>query len=75
MEICKNKMTGQPFIHITEKDHKRSLMITPHGDIKALEMELFTEPIYVEDEGISRESAGVTLEQYATYRQYMQTDQ
>ena len=53
MKICKNKKTGNVFIYLYEIDSAKALMITPHGDMKALEHDLFTEPTEVDDKGIS----------------------
>jgi hypothetical protein len=49
MEICKNINTGQVFVHLDEQENNQALMITPQGIVKALEYDLFSEPVEVED--------------------------
>jgi len=73
MEICKNKKTGRGFIYLTEQDDGQALMITPHGEVKALEHDLFTEPIEVDDEQLLVTQGQINSKQYSVYRQYHQT--
>jgi len=49
MEICKNKKSGSIFVYLDEQEDGRALMISPHGEVKALEYHLFTEPTEVDE--------------------------
>ena len=71
MEICTNKNTGQTFIHLDVEDKNQALMITPQGVVKALQYDLFTEPVDVED-AEALEKGGINSAQYAIYNQYSQ---
>lgn len=73
MEICKNKKTGRGFIYLAEQDNEQALMITPQGDVKALEHDLFTEPIEVDDEESLVTQGQINSKQYNVYKQYHQT--
>jgi hypothetical protein len=70
MEICKNKKTNKAFVYLDEEDDDQALLITPQGEIKALENKLFAELIDVEnaEELVSR--GQITMEQYSAYNQY-----
>ena len=46
MEICKNISSGEYFIYIDEIGNSKAFFVTPMGEIKALEIRLFTEPDY-----------------------------
>jgi len=71
MEICKNKKTGQSFVHLDEDENGQALMITPQGTVKALEYDLFTEPIEIEDDqAVNDEKINAT--QYDVYNRYCQ---
>ena len=71
MEICKNKKTGQSFVHLDEDENGQALMITPQGIVKALEYDLFTEPVEIEDEqAVNDEKINAT--QYDVYNRYRQ---
>jgi hypothetical protein len=69
MEICKNINTGQVFVHLDVKDNNQALMITPHGIVKTLEYDLFTEPVEVEDK-VALEKGEINSTQYKIYNQY-----
>jgi hypothetical protein len=71
MEICKNINTGQVFVHLDEQDNNQALMITPQGIVKALEYDLFSEPVEVEDKD-ALEQGEINATQYKIYNQYRQ---
>ena len=71
MEICKNINTGQVFVHLDEQDNNQALMITPQGIVKALEYDLFTEPMEVEGKD-ALEKGEINATQYKIYNQYRQ---
>ena len=71
MEICKNRTTGEAFVHLDVQDNNQALMITPQGAVKALEYDFFTEPVEVEDKD-ALEKGGINSTQYAIYNQYCQ---
>lgn len=73
MEICRNKKTGQGFIYLTEQDKEQALMITPHGDVKALEHDLFTEPVEFDDDELLVTQGQINSKQYSVYKRYHQT--
>lgn len=72
MEICKNKKTGQTFIYLHEDENARALMITPQGSVKALDTELFTEPLEVEKVEALLDQGKINSAQYRIYGQYQQ---
>jgi hypothetical protein len=70
MVICKNKKSGQAFIYLDENEKGKILMVTPDGDVKALEPDLFTEPIAFE-EGDKLVTLGqITDKQFDIYNKY-----
>jgi hypothetical protein len=71
MEICNNIKTGKAFVHLEPQDDNHALMITPQGEIKELDYDLFTEPIEVEDGNALAES-DINKAQYKIYVQYNQ---
>ncbi|BBO66102.1 hypothetical protein DSCA_00320 [Desulfosarcina alkanivorans] len=71
MEICNNIKTGQAFIHLDVRDNDQALMITPQGVVKALEYDLFTEPVEVDEKEILSEGK-INHTQYNIYNQYRQ---
>ena len=72
MEICKNKITGKAFIYLDDDEYGMALMITPQGEIKALEHDLFTEPAEIDDVDSLPEQYHLTDAQYDVYREYDQ---
>jgi hypothetical protein len=70
MEICKNKKTGQTFIYLYEKDAQRALMITPDGSVKALDIDLFTEPFEAEQVDALVGNGKISRPQLHIYDQY-----
>lgn len=71
MEICKNKKTGKTFVYLDEEDNGQLLMITPDGSVKALEPDLFTEPVEIDkEEKLKVEDQGlISNAQIAVYHQ------
>jgi hypothetical protein len=70
MKICKNKKTGHVFIYLDEIDSEKALMVTPLGDMKELEHDLFTVPTEIDDEGELLTQGQISNEQYNAYNQY-----
>jgi hypothetical protein len=72
MEICKNKKTGSIFVYLDEQEDGRALMISPQGDVKALEYHLFTEPTEVDEDAKDLLLQGqLTDKQFDIYIQYV----
>ena len=71
MEICKNKKTGRAFVYLDEDENGQALMITPQGTVKALEHDLFTEPIEVEEDQAVH-NGKINAIQYDVYNRYGQ---
>lgn len=71
MEICNNLKTGQVFVCLDEKDKNKALMITPNGIVMALEYDLFTEPMDVE-ENEALEKGVINRSQYNIFTEYNQ---
>ena len=71
MEICENKKTGQAFVYLDEDENGQALMITPQGTVKALEHDLFTEPIEVENDQAVHDGK-INPTQYDVYNRYCQ---
>jgi hypothetical protein len=69
MEICNNLKTGQVFVHLDGQDKDRALMITPNGIVMALEYDLFTDPIEVEEEEALSEGV-INRSQYNIFTEY-----
>lgn len=69
MEICNNMKTGQVFVYLDSQDKDKALMITPNGVVMALEYNLFTEPVEVED-GDALANGVINRAQYNIYSQY-----
>jgi len=42
MILCNNKMSGKAFIYLEERGNESALLITPQGEIKVLELTLFS---------------------------------
>jgi hypothetical protein len=70
MEIYSNKKTGKAFIYLDEQDDGRLLMVTPYGDVKALENHLFTEPIEVDNAEALVNQGEITRKQFDVYSEY-----
>jgi len=72
MEICKNKMTGAVFVYLEKQEDGRALMISPQGDVKALEYRLFTELDDIDEDIDTLISQGrITDKQLDVYKQYI----
>jgi hypothetical protein len=71
MQICNNLKTGQVFIHLDSQDKNKALMITPNGIVMALEYDLFTPPIEVEEKEALFEGL-INRSQYNIFTDYIQ---
>jgi hypothetical protein len=73
MKICKDKITRTFFIYPHEQGDDRALMISPKGDVDAMDCYLFTDPVVINDDENSLISIGqITGKQFDIYRQYIQ---
>lgn len=74
MEICKNTKTGKTFVYLDDEYNGQMLMVTPDGAVKALEADLFTEPVEIDDdEEETVVGQGLVNDtQYAVYHRYHQ---
>ena len=72
MKICNNKKSGKTFICVDVSNNGMGLMISPSGDVKALEKRLFTNPVEEEDPETLLEQGIITQEQYKVYIAYYQ---
>ena len=72
MKVCNNKKSGKTFICVDVSNNGMGLMISPHGDVKALEKRLFTDSVEGEDPEILLEKGLITKEQYKVYMAYYQ---
>jgi len=70
MEICKNKTTEKTFIYLDAEENGQALMITPSGEVKALEESLFKDLTEVEDGGQLLSNGDITPAQYNVYNIY-----
>jgi hypothetical protein len=71
--LFQNKVSGKYFLFLEEEVSGRILLVTPMGQIKALESALFREGPDVE-ESFAVSSNYVCAEQVRTYHEYMDTD-
>jgi hypothetical protein len=69
MDICKNNYNGQYFIFIQYIGIDKILLVTPTGEIKALEKKHFSETIDT-DEYIILLKQQITKAQYEAYTTY-----
>ena len=69
MEICNNRKTGQVFVHLDGQDKDKALMITPNGIVMALEYDLFTDLVEVEEEKALAEGV-INRSQYNIFTEY-----
>jgi len=70
MDICKNKTTEKTFIYLDEEDNGQALMITPAGEVKALEESLFKGLSEAEDAAALLAAGDITPAQYNVYKLY-----
>jgi hypothetical protein len=49
MKICENKNTGQFFIHIDDLSPDKRLLVTPEGQVKSLQADLFYDPFEADE--------------------------
>jgi hypothetical protein len=68
MDICQNKKTGKTFIHLLERNNKEALMITPDGELKVLENQLFTDPVEIDDAEKLLARGDISRSQYNVYQ-------
>lgn len=64
MEIWKNKKSGKGFIYIEDTVREEALFVTPEGEIKSLEKNLFEREVTEDEETI-------TEQQKQKHQQYM----
>jgi hypothetical protein len=67
MKICQNKNTGQFFIHVDDVSPDKRLLVTPEGQVKSLQADLFSDP-FEADEVDFRDKHLVTDEQLQMHR-------
>jgi hypothetical protein len=72
VEVCLNKKTAKVFIYLDDNKEGQALMITPQGDVKALEQDLFTEPVDIDSAEASLAQGDINQAQYELYRKYRQ---
>ena len=70
MKICNNKLSGKTFICVDVSNNGMGLMISPTGDVKALEEQLFTDPVEGGNPEELLEQGLITQEQYKVYTAY-----
>ena len=64
MEIWRNKLSGKFFIYLGDTGHQEGLFVTPLGEIKSLEKDLF-------EEVIAEDEAAITEPQERRYQEYV----
>ena len=72
MDLFKNKASGKYFIHIEDVGNGEALFITPLGDLKFLELNLFASQESV-DEDLYLRRGLVTQLQIERYHKYMES--
>jgi hypothetical protein len=72
MKTCNNKKSGKTFICVDVSNNGMRLMISPNGDVKALEKRLFTDPVEGEEPETLLEQGLISKEQYKVYIAYYQ---
>ena len=72
MDLFKNKASGKYFIHIEDVGNGEALFITPLGDLKFLELNLFASQESV-DEDLYLRRGLVTQLQVERYHKYMES--
>lgn len=72
MEIVKNKASGKHFIIINDNENGKGLMITPQGELKGLELQLFEHGEVIDPEGDLVDRL-LTADQIDKYKEYMDT--
>jgi len=72
MDLFKNKASGKYFIHIEEFGNGEALCITPLGDLKFLELNLFESQESV-DEDLYLRRGLVSQLQVERYHKYMES--
>ena len=69
LEICSNKQTDKVFVHLKPQDKDKGLMITPNGVVMALNYDLFTETVEIEEEEALANGV-INRAQYNVHSQY-----
>ena len=72
MDLFKNKASGKYFIHIEDVGNAEALFITPLGDLKFLELNLFASQESVDEDLLLRRGS-VTQLQIERYHKYMES--
>jgi hypothetical protein len=72
MNLFKNKASGKYFIHIEDVGNDEALFITPLGDLKFLELNLFSSQESVDEDLYLRRDI-VTRLQVERYHKYMES--
>jgi len=72
MEIVKNKASGKHFIIINDNENGKGLMISPQGELKELELQLFDHGEVIDPEGDLVDRL-LTADQIDKYKEYMDT--
>jgi len=72
MEIVKNKVSGKHFIIINDNENGKGLMITPQGELKELELQLFDHVEAIDPEGTLVDRR-LTADQIDKYKEYLDT--
>ncbi|MBU1399410.1 MAG: hypothetical protein KKH85_11055 [Proteobacteria bacterium] len=72
MELVKNKASGKHFIIINDNENGTGLMVTPQGEVKVLELQLF-DHVEVIDPECALVNRRLTVEQIDKYKEYLDT--
>jgi len=72
MDIYKNKASEKFFIHVEDVDHGRAFFITPQGDLKTLNLNLFDYQESMDEAHCLRREL-ITQRQVNRYRQYFRS--
>lgn len=72
MEIVKNKASGKHFIIINDHENGMGLMITPQGEVKVLELQLFDHVEVIDPEGTLVDRR-LTADQIDKCKEYLDT--
>ena len=71
MEVCKNKKSNRYFIYLKDPESvdNRALLITPDGNLKCLELSLFDDCEYFDDDNDELKNI-ITETQYESFKAY-----
>ena len=70
MDIYKNRVSEKFFIHVEDVDYGKAFFITPQGDLKALNLNLFDYQESMDEAHCLRREL-ITQRQVKRYRQYL----